>query len=286
MEQKKSLKDLTMKDNFMFGAVMLDPDNCKGVLERALGIEIGRVEVSKEKSIVYNPEYKGVRLDIYAKDEKNTHYNIEMQVLREAALNKRARYYHSQIDMELLLSGFSYSELPDTYVIFICDFDPFGLEKYRYTQMKRCKEAPEFSMEDGEHTIFLSTKGKNDDEVPKELVNLLKFVGSPLSESEKSYDDEFISKLQATIQEVKTSREMGARYMTFQELLDDERAQGRAEGHALGLEEGREQGIGIGEQKKLIEMVQKKLARNKSIEQIAEELDEDVSTITEIVREL
>ncbi len=48
MEQKKSLKDLTMKDNFMFGAVMLDPDNCKGVLERALGIEIERVEVSKE----------------------------------------------------------------------------------------------------------------------------------------------------------------------------------------------------------------------------------------------
>ncbi len=45
--------------------------------------------------------------------------------------------------------------------------------------------------------------------VLKELVNLLKFVGSPLSESEKAYDDEFISKLQVKIQEVKRSREMG-----------------------------------------------------------------------------
>ena len=70
--------------------------------------------------------------------------------------------------------------------------------------------------------------------------------------------------------------------MTFQELLDDERALGREEG--IGI--GREEGIGIGEQKKLIEMVQKKLARNKSIEQIAEELEEDVSIIAEIVREL
>lgn len=49
MKQRKRIQDLTMKDNFMFGAVMLDPDNCKGVLERALGMEIGRVEVSREK---------------------------------------------------------------------------------------------------------------------------------------------------------------------------------------------------------------------------------------------
>ncbi len=64
--------------------------------------------------------------------------------------------------------------------------------------------------------------------------------------------------------------------------MDDERALGREEG--IGI--GRKEGIDIGEQKKLIEIVQKKLARNKSIEQIAEELEEDVSTITEIVREL
>lgn len=75
---KKSLQDLTFKDNFMFGAVMLNPENCKGILERSIGKEIERVEVSKEKSIVYNPEYKGIRLDAFAKDENNTHYDVEM----------------------------------------------------------------------------------------------------------------------------------------------------------------------------------------------------------------
>ena len=85
----------------MFGAVMMDAENCRGLLEMVLGIPIERVDVSREKSIVYHPGYKGIRLDIYARDEKNTRYNIEMQVAKKTDLGKRARYYHSQIDMEL-----------------------------------------------------------------------------------------------------------------------------------------------------------------------------------------
>lgn len=119
MGRTKRLKELTIKDNFMFGAVMMDEDNCKGLLERVLEIQIDRVDVSKEKSIVYHPEYKGVRLDVYAKDEKQTRYNVEMQVERKPALGKRSRYYQSQMDMEMLLTGEDYTELPNIYVIFI-----------------------------------------------------------------------------------------------------------------------------------------------------------------------
>ena len=43
----------------MFAAVMLDEENARGVIERALDIAVDHVEVSTEKSIVYNPEYKG-----------------------------------------------------------------------------------------------------------------------------------------------------------------------------------------------------------------------------------
>ena len=211
----------------MFGAVLLDPENCKGVIERSIGAEIERVEVSREKSIVYNPEYKGVRLDAYAKDENRTRYNVEMQVLPKPALKKRVRYYHGQIDMEILLSGVSYDELPDTYVIFVCDFDPFSEGKYRYTRKGICAEVPELEMDDGAHTIFLNTKGTNEDEVPEELVKFLKFVGANPSDSEKDYEDAFIQRLQESVKEVKASREMGARYMTFQELLKDEREAGR-----------------------------------------------------------
>ena len=123
MRKRKTLKELTLKDNFMFGAVMSEEENCKRFLELVLGFPIAYVKVSKEKSIVYHPEYKGIRLDVYAKDENNTHYNVEMQAVTHAALGKRARYYHSQIDMDLLSSGKEYLELPDSYIIFICDFE-------------------------------------------------------------------------------------------------------------------------------------------------------------------
>ena len=132
MARRKILQELTIKDDFMFGAVMADEENCREFLERVLGFPIEKVTVSKEKSLIYHPEYKGIRLDIIAKDEAHTHYNIEMQMVRKPYLGKRSRYYHSQIDMGLLLSGKGYERLPDTYVIFICDYDPFGRGKYCY----------------------------------------------------------------------------------------------------------------------------------------------------------
>lgn len=60
MKKRKTLQDLTIKDNFLFGAVMSVEKNCKGFLEMVLGFSIAHVVVSREKSIVYHPEYKGV----------------------------------------------------------------------------------------------------------------------------------------------------------------------------------------------------------------------------------
>ena len=230
MKRKKQLKELTLKDNFMFGAVMMEEENCKRFLELALGFPIERVEVSKEKSIVYHPEYKGVRLDVYAKNEHNTRYNVEMQVAKKAELGKRVRYYHGQIDMELLLSGSDYTELPEVYVIFICDFDPFGKKKYRYTFTKQCEEEPGARLQEGCKSIFLSTRGENDREVPGELVSFLNFVKADLSESETDFEDDFVEKLQNTIRRIKSNREMEERFMIFEEMLRDERAEGKAEG--------------------------------------------------------
>lgn len=225
MKQRKKLQDLTIKDNFMFGAVMMDEENCREFLELVLGFPIEKVTVSKEKSIVYHPEYKGVRLDIIAKDENHTHYNIEMQIARRRALGKRSRYYHSQIDMEMLKTGNFYQYLPDSYVIFICDYDPFGRELYRYTFKTRCREASALDIKDGVHTIFLSTCGKNDQDVPEKLVKFLKFVGAGLKESTQDYEDAYVSKLQSSVAHIKTSREMEDRYMIWEEIIEEAKAE-------------------------------------------------------------
>lgn len=237
MMKKKTLKELTIKNNFMFGAVMCDEENCKEFLEMVLQIPIERVEVSKEKSIVYHPEYKGIRLDVYVKDEHNTHYNVEMQAIEKKALGKRARYYHSQIDMELIRSGEDYTELPDVYVIFICDFDPFGQSKYCYTFANQCLELPTLNQMDGSRSIFLSTKGKNREDVSESIVKFLEYVEADLSESEKNFEDDFVKKLQKSVQNVKKSREMEERYMHFELLIKEEREEARAEGRTEGKAE-------------------------------------------------
>lgn len=158
--QRKKLQELTIKDNFMFGAVMAEPENCK----------------------------------------------------------------------ELLLRGNDYPALPDPVVIFICDFDPFGTKKYRYTFRMRCDESSETDLQDGRCTIFLSTRGENDREVPKELVSFLKFVKADLEESQKDFQDAYVKKLQQFIGKVKESREMEERFMILEEMLREEHAEGRAEG--------------------------------------------------------
>lgn len=195
-----------------------------------LGFPIARVEISKEKSVVYHPEYKRVHLDIYAQDEEQTCYNVEMQAASRPHLGKRSRYYHGQMDMDLLLSGRDYEDLPPAYVIFICDFDPFGDKKYKYTFCNICEEESAVDLGDERYTIFLSTRGENPQEVSESLVNFLKFVKADLKESKEESEDPFVRQLQKTIEKIKVNREMGERFMVFQEMLSEERAVGRNEG--------------------------------------------------------
>ena len=129
-------------------------------------------------------------------------------------------------------------ELPNCYVLFICDFDPFELKKYRYTVKHVLVEDEKFIYQDGNHTVFLNTKGENGDEVPKPLVRFLKFVAAGLNEGTADFEDEFVERRQTLIKRIKLNREMGERFMLFEEMMRNERAEGKAEGRAEGKAEG------------------------------------------------
>ena len=289
-KRRKTLQELTFKDNFLFAAVMLDEENAKGVVERALGIQVDHVEVSYEKSIVYNPEYKGIRLDVYIKDDKNRHFNVEMQVAN-TEIFKRSRYYHSQIDMELLSTGIDYEQLPESYVIFICDFDPIGLGKYKYTRRQVIEEDLTYNYDDGSYTVFLSTVGTNENEVSQDLVKFLKYVGAELEESNEDYSDEFVKRLQKSVEKIKFDRELGRRYMLFEELMKEEYNAGKAEGLELGkaeglelgkaegLELGKAEGLELGKADALAEAKRSIMEILREIEPVSENLKDRISSI-------
>ena len=190
----------------MFAAVMMDAENCRCFLERVLEIQIERVEISTEHGFFFNPECKSIRMDVFAKDENRTHYDIEMQLVKKDSLEKRSRYYHSQMDVEMLEKGKSYGELADTYVIFICNFDPLEQKKCRYTIRRYCEETGNV-FGDGDCTVFLNTNGENREEVPKELVALLDFVKADLAGIEADYEDPFVEQLQNSVRRIKKAEE-------------------------------------------------------------------------------
>ena len=131
--------------------------------------------------------------------------------------------------MDLLSAGQEYLKFPNAYVIFICDFDPFGYGKYRYTFRSQCMEVPGVTINDGSETIFLNTRGTNPESISTELVNFLKYVRADLNESMEDFGDDFIKNLQKSVHEIKQSRRMGERYMLTELLMQDERRAGRIE---------------------------------------------------------
>ena len=70
------------------------------------------------------------------------------------------------------------------------------------------------------------------------MVTLLHYIREDVNGSEREFHDSYVERLQKFIREVKSNREMEERFMIFEEMLRDERAEGRAEGIAEGRAEG------------------------------------------------
>ena len=140
----KLFTNLTIQSDFIFKKVMSRKRICKHLLEELLQIEIADINyLEAEKTL--EPEYtsRGIRLDIIVADDKNTHYNLEMQVKNNKnpdtdtyVLPKRSRYYQALLDIDLLQKGQPYDLLPPTFIIFICVFDFFEKGNYVYTFKK------------------------------------------------------------------------------------------------------------------------------------------------------
>ena len=237
---RKKFKELEFKDAFMFAAVMEDAEICRQVLMCILGFPIREVRVHTESTILVNPDYRGIRLDVYADDEEGSVYDVEMQTTDKGNLPKRSRCYQGQMDVAYLEPGEDFNKLPKSFVIFICTFDPFGRKRYIYTFEERCLEDGE-PLGDETRKVFLSTKGEKGDGVSEELIQFLRFV----EQSENSPDceqDALAKQLSDRIAKLKRDRRMEERYMLLGELFDDERREAREEGLKEGLEEGLKEG--------------------------------------------
>ena len=151
------------------------------------------------------------------------------------------------IDLQLIDKGQTYKHLNQSYIIFICPFDPFGKARHIYTFKNFCEEDKSISLNDATAKIFLNTDSELDD-VSKELRAFLDFVAG------KDSDDSFVIKLQKAVKEAKKNREWRHEYMTL--LMRDQE----------NIEKGFQQGI----QQGMDSLIETALRKSRSISKTAD----------------
>ena len=265
-KNKKSLQDLTLLDRFLFAEVMEDPKTFENILSIILGEDIsikGRPQSEHENRT--SPLKRQVRLDVWAEDETDAVYNVEAQKENTKNLPHRSRFYQALIDSKLLDPGeVDFSNMKDCYSIIIAPFDLFGRGLYQYTFQMTSAETGQ-PIEDGDTRIFLNTHGKNSEDISPELKELLYYMEHTTEEI--SCSTSRLQQIKNHVNIVKSSEEIGVKYMQEWEEKILEKRKARAEGRAEG------------ETFRLIQLIKKKIQKSKSFIQIADELEEEPDNI-------
>ncbi|WP_303918741.1 Rpn family recombination-promoting nuclease/putative transposase [Treponema berlinense] len=229
-EEKWEKADLT--DSFIFYKVMTEnPDACRRLLERLLHVSIEKIEILGEKSLGIDSESKGIRLDVYVKDE-NRVFDVEMQVKNTGELPERARYYQGVMDVDMLKSGEPYRALKETHIIFICLKDIFGQGLAHYTFENLCLENPCIRLDDRAHKHFFAAENYDKIEGDRELKAFLKMLVTGKTE------DTYTQELEAYTAETKQSVQIRRQYMDWARELNYEKERGYSIGYDSGYDSG------------------------------------------------
>lgn len=236
--------EITIRDNYMFATVFRDPELCRDLIQAVLGKPIEKV-VLIDNEVERVPEIgaKGIRMDVYVADGLGTVYDVEMQNANEGNLAKRSRYYLSANDIDCIAPSMDYEDMRDSFVIFVCSFDPFERGLPRYYVTPHCQE-DHVEMPDGSARVFINATAweKCDDYRLSSFLHYL--CGGTIG------DDEFTKKVDHAVQLIKHKPEWRRNRMKLERYLEEQRIkaikegreEGRKEGRKEGLEEGREEG--------------------------------------------
>ena len=97
------------------------------------------------------------------------------------------------------------------------------------------EEVPECALDDGAVRIFLSTKGKNTEEVSTELRDFLHYLEHTTDTVADAAGSERIRRIHRRVRKVKSSEEIGVKYMQAWEERYYDRQEAPEEGRAEGI---------------------------------------------------
>ena len=213
--KRKEHHQFSFTNDYVFAEVMKDPKLCRQLLQRILpDREIKELKLCKEqkpgesgdelqagsevqKDISFNARSKGIRLDVLFRDE-DAWYNIELQCSRRYDIPLRSRYYSGLIDLDQLNKGDDYVRLRNTYIIFICTFDMFGLDEPIYF-FENYDVNNQLKFNDRSYRIVVNTKSTKKN-LPKKLKSLFAYINETAVDDE----DRFIQELDRQVMQLNT----------------------------------------------------------------------------------
>ena len=241
--QRRKLEELNLLDDFLFNAMLAYPDTGEAFIRKLLETLFDRkfphLKIRAQESFAgVNTDFRGARLDVYIEedgsaqingDEIPTVYDVEPDHNHKnaeiKAFPKRARFYHAMIDRRSLKAGEHFGKMKKVYVIFICDYDPFGYDRVLYTIKNRCLEEPTMPYEDDAETWVLYTRGKKGN-ISESLRQLLSYMENT---NQNNAINEDLRDIQQMVDQVKRDGEVSLRYMKWFEHDQMMYEQGRKE---------------------------------------------------------
>ena len=257
-QDKEEVTMIPIVKDVMFSCVMRNKKTCKELIELIFpdkkvdkitfqgGLELNPeskdFELELQKFLQFNILGKTVRLDVYFKDS-NTIYNIEMQgTTNKEVLPLRARMYSSLIDANILHKGMDYEQLIDSYVIFICTFDPFERDKCIYRFQSICEDEKDLCEGNKRYNIYLNTTGTKDN-ISFDLKEMFRYINGGEKAIGMETESEFVRTLDKYVQEFNANDTWRQGYMKFELMMRDNYKNGKAEGLKEGKTEAQTQAV-------------------------------------------
>ena len=142
------------------------------------------------------------------------------------------------IDLNILEKGKDYNQLKKSYVIFICNYDPFSRGRCIYRFENLCTDDPSLKLGDDTAIIIVNPYGTNDGKMGRGFAAFLEYLRSGKA------TDSYTESLAEEVDSVRASEEWRREYML---LLERDR-ENQNIGEQRGIKIGQEIGQKIGEQ--------------------------------------
>ena len=272
--------NICLTNNYAFLKIFKKEENVKGFLIDLLKLkekQIKKIEIKDPFTSGENKEEKEGILDIKLTLNGNKKINIEMQNTYQEDWTERSLFYNCRMFTEGFKKGESYWKLPPCIHVGILNFNMMKSPGYYHKVTLRDEKTNElYSRKFQFHVIELKkTKTAKGKARKHPLYRWARLIAATTWEevAQESAGNRYMERIQEEM--VKMSQDERDRYLYLREAM-------AASDRVSQLQSAENRGVRAGKLLIQISMIQKKIKKNKNLEQIADELEKTATDIKPI----